>query len=70
MRIALTLAAPFALALAACEVEPNEPDDRIVETGETDPNAVDVEVPDVPVETPTVTTTPTPEQGAQQTPAQ
>lgn len=53
-RFTFALAATAALALAACNVEPNEPDDRIVDTAEADPNAVDVDLPRVPVEYPEV----------------
>lgn len=51
--IAFVAAAPLALALGACG-DANEPDDRIVDTAETDPNAVDVNLPKVPVEYPEV----------------
>lgn len=53
-RFTFALAATAALALAACDNERDVPDDRIVPTAETDPNAVDVNLPDVPVEYPEV----------------
>lgn len=67
LRLTYALAATAALALAACNSEPNAPDDRIVDTAEADPDAIDVELPEVPVETPTVSTT-GPDDSAQETP--
>lgn len=61
-------AAPLVLSLAACDTEPNPPDDRIVDIGETDPNAVEVELPEVPVETPTVPVTGDPDESAPDAP--
>lgn len=53
-RFTFAFAAIAALALAACNSEPNEPDDRIVDTAEIDPNAVNVNLPDGAAEFPEV----------------
>ena len=54
MRLALvTAVAPMALALSACG-DDTEVDDRIVDTAETDPNAVEVNLPDGQLDYPTV----------------
>jgi hypothetical protein len=65
-RLTLSLAATAALALAGCG-ETKEPDERIVGPAEADPDAVDVQLPEIPVETPTVSTT-GPDDGAQEAP--
>ena len=56
-RFTLALAAAAALGLAACDTEPNEPDERIV-GATTDPDAVDVDLPAIPVEYPEVPVNP------------
>lgn len=53
-RFTFALAATAAFGLAACDNEPDVPDDRIVPVTESDPNAVDVNLPDVPIEYPEV----------------
>lgn len=52
-RLALAALAPLALGLAACG-DSNNVDDRVVSTTENMDEAVDVDLPDIPVETPQV----------------
>ena len=66
-RFTFALAAVAALALAGCG-ETQEPDERIVGPAEADPEAVEVELPEVPVETPTAETTGTPDASAPENP--
>ena len=55
MRKTLALIAPAALALSLAACGSNEPDDRVVDTG-TETAGVDVNLPQQPVEYPTVAT--------------